>query len=213
MGENREYSKNRNMGRRGPGGHGGMMPGEKAKTFKGTTRKILSYIGRYKIAIVLVMISAVVGTVFNIVGPKVLSKATTEIFNGLVSKVSGGAGIDFHKIGVILLILLGLYCVSALFSFIQGYIMSGISQKLSFRMRKEISEKINRMPLAYFESKTVGEVRSTITNAGDTSDIGIFDKCCRKTFAEVLQGTAGVLRRHQWNNRGVLQRTYDNQGI
>lgn len=156
------------MGRRGPGGHGGMMPGEKAMDFKGTTRKILSYIGRYKIAIVLVMISAVAGTVFNIVGPKVLSKATTEIFNGLVSKVSGGAGIDFHKIGVILLILLGLYCVSALFSFIQGYIMSGISQKLSFRMRKEISEKINRMPLAYFESKTVGEVLSRITNDVDT---------------------------------------------
>ena len=156
------------MGRRGPVGHGGMMPGEKAKDFKGTTRKILSYIGRYKIAIVLVMISAVAGTVFNIVGPKVLSKATTEIFNGLVSKVSGGAGIDFHKIGVILLILLGLYCVSALFSFIQGYIMSGISQKLSFRMRKEISEKINRMPLAYFESKTVGEVLSRITNDVDT---------------------------------------------
>lgn len=156
------------MGRRGPGGHGGMMPGEKAKDFKGTTRKILSYIGSYKIAIVLVMISAVAGTVFNIVGPKVLSKATTEIFNGLVSKVSGGAGIDFYKIGVILLILLGLYCVSALFSFIQGYIMSGISQKLSFRMRKEISEKINRMPLAYFESKTVGEVLSRITNDVDT---------------------------------------------
>ncbi len=168
MGDNREYSKNRNMGRRGPGGHGGMMPGEKAKDFKGTTRKILSYIGRYKIAIVLVMISAVAGTVFNIVGPKVLSKATTEIFYGLVSKVSGGAGIDFQKIGVILLILLGLYCVSALFSFIQGYIMSGISQKLSFRMRKEISEKINRMPLAYFESKTVGEVLSRITNDVDT---------------------------------------------
>ncbi len=156
------------MGRRGPGGRGGMMPGEKAKDFKGTSRKILAYIGRYKIAIVLVMICAVAGTVFNIVGPKVLSKATTEIFNGLVSKVSGGAGIDFHKIGTILLILLALYCVSALFSFIQGFIMSGISQKLSFRMRKEISEKINRMPLAYFESKTVGEVLSRITNDVDT---------------------------------------------
>lgn len=168
MSENREYSKNRNMGRRGPGGHGGMMPGEKAKDFKGTSRKILAYIGRYKIAIVLVMICAVAGTIFNIVGPKVLSKATTEIFNGLVSKVSGGASIDFHKIGIILLILLGLYCVSALFSFIQGFIMSGISQKLSFRMRKEISEKINRMPLAYFESKTVGDVLSRITNDVDT---------------------------------------------
>ena len=168
MSENREYSKNRNMGRRGPGGHGGMMPGEKAKDFKGTSRKILAYIGRYKIAIVLVMICAVAGTIFNIVGPKVLSKAPTEMFNGLVSKVSGGAGIDFHKIGIILLILLGLYCVSTLFSFIQGFIMSGISQKLSFRMRKEISEKINRMPLAYFESKTVGEVLSRITNDVDT---------------------------------------------
>ena len=168
MSENKEYSKNRNMGKRGPGGPGGMMPGEKAKDFKGTTRKILAYIGRYKIAIVLVMICAVAGTVFNIVGPKVLSKATTEIFNGLVSKVSGGAGIDFHKIGIILLTLLGLYCISALFSFIQGFIMSGISQKLSFRMRKEISEKINRMPLAYFESKTVGEVLSRITNDVDT---------------------------------------------
>lgn len=154
--------------RKGPGGPHGMMPGEKAKDFKGTFGKVLAYIGSYKAAIVFVMVCAVAGTVFNIVGPKVLSKATTEIFNGLVSKVSGGAGINFHKIGVILLILLGLYVVSALFSFVQSFIMSGISQKMSYKMRKEISEKINRMPLSYFESKTVGEVLSRITNDVDT---------------------------------------------
>lgn len=154
--------------RKGPGGPNGMMPGEKAKDFKGTFGKMLSYLGGYKVAIIFVMVCAVAGTVFNIVGPKVLSKATTEIFNGLVSKVSGGTGIDFHKIGVILLILLGLYVVSALFSFVRSFIMSGISQKMSYKMRKEISEKINRMPLSYFESKTVGEVLSRITNDVDT---------------------------------------------
>lgn len=154
---------------RGPvHGPGKMAGGEKAKDFKGAMKKLLSYLGRYKIGIVFVMIFAVAGTAFNIIGPKVLAKATTEIFNGLVSKVSGGAGIDFHKIGVILITLLCLYCASALFSFIQGFIMSGISQKLCFRMRKEISEKINRMPLSYFESKTVGEVLSRITNDVDT---------------------------------------------
>lgn len=154
---------------RGPAhGPGRMAGGEKAKDFKGTMKKLLSYLGRYKIGIVFVMIFAVAGTAFNIIGPKVLSKATTEIFNGLVSKVSGGAGIDFHKIGVILITLLCLYIASALFSFIQSFIMSGISQKLCFRMRKEISEKINRMPLSYFESKTVGEVLSRITNDVDT---------------------------------------------
>ena len=154
------------MGGRGPGG--GMMPGEKAKDFKGTFKKILVYMGSYKIALVAVLVFAIGGTTFNIIGPKVLSKATTELFNGLVSKVSGIGGIDFDKIGRILLILLGLYVVSACLSFIQGWLMTGISQKLSFRLRKEISEKINRMPLEYFESRTVGEVLSRITNDVDT---------------------------------------------
>lgn len=154
------------MGGRGPGG--GMMPGEKAKDFKGTFKKILAYMGSYKIALVAVLVFAIGGTTFNIIGPKVLSKATTELFNGLVSKVSGIGGIDFDKIGRILLILLGLYVVSACLSFIQGWLMTGISQKLSFRLRKEISEKINRMPLEYFESRTVGEVLSRITNDVDT---------------------------------------------
>lgn len=154
------------MGGRGPGG--GMMPGEKAKDFKGTFKKILAYMGSYKIALVAVLVFAIGGTTFNIIGPKVLSKATTELFNGLVSKVSGVGGIDFDKIGSILLILLGLYVISACLSFIQGWLMTGISQKLSFRLRKEISEKINRMPLEYFESRTVGEVLSRITNDVDT---------------------------------------------
>lgn len=153
-------------------GHGpmgrGMMPGEKAKDFKGSVGRLLNYMGRYKIALVFVLIFAICGTAFNIVGPKILSKATTEIFNGLMSKLSGGDGIDFVKIGRILLILIGLYGVSACFSFIQGWLMTGISQKMCFRMRKEISEKINRMPLEYFESRTVGEVLSRITNDVDT---------------------------------------------
>lgn len=154
------------MGGRGPGA--GIMPGEKPKDFKGTFKKILAYMGSYKIALVAVLVFAIGGTTFNIIGPKVLSKATTELFNGLVAKVSGVGGIDFDKIGRILLILLGLYLISACLSFIQGWIMTGISQRLSFRLRKEISEKINRMPLKYFESRTVGEVLSRITNDVDT---------------------------------------------
>ena len=159
--------RRRPMRGRGPMGRG-MMPGEKAKDFRGSVGKLLNYMGRYKIALVFVLVFAICGTAFNIVGPKILSKATTEIFNGLVSKLSGGDGIDFAKIGRILLILIGLYGVSACFSFVQGWLMTGISQKMCFRMRKEISEKINRMPLEYFESRTVGEVLSRITNDVDT---------------------------------------------
>ena len=159
--------RRRPMRGRGPMGQG-MMPGEKAKDFKGSVVKLLNYMGRYKIALAFVLIFAICSTAFNIVGPKILSKATTEIFNGLLSKLSGGDGIDFGKIGRILLILIGIYAVSACFSFIQGWLMTGISQKMCFRMRKEISEKINRMPLEYFESRTVGEVLSRITNDVDT---------------------------------------------
>ena len=146
----------------------GMVPGEKAKDFKGTIAKLLKYMSKYKVGIVFVLIFAIGSTAFNIAGPKVLSKAITEIFNGLVGKISGSGGIDFTKIGRILLIMLCLYLISSLFSFVQGWIMTGISQKLCFRFRKEISEKINRMPMKYFESKTVGEVLSRITNDVDT---------------------------------------------
>lgn len=154
---------------RGPmGGGRTMAPAEKAKDFKGTIRKLLKYMGRYKVGMLFVVIFAIGGTVFNIVGPKILGKATTEIFNGLVGKVSGGSGIDFGRIGEILLFLLGLYLVSAAFSFIQGFIMTGITQKLTYKFRKEISEKINRMPMNYFDTRTHGEILSRITNDVDT---------------------------------------------
>lgn len=150
-------------------GHGrGMMPGEKAKDFKGTFNKLLKHMATYKIALIGVIIFAIGGTTFNIIGPKVLGKATTELFEGLVAKISGTGSINFDKIGKILLILLGLYGLSAVLSFIQGWIMTGISQKVCFKFREEISKKINRMPMKYFESKTVGEVLSRITNDVDT---------------------------------------------
>ena len=160
-------SSTKHMPRRMGPGHG-MAPGEKARDFKGTLVKMLDYMGRYKFALIAVMIFAICSTAFNIIGPKVLSQVTTEIFNGLVAKIQGSGGIDFEKIGQILLILLGLYLLSACFNFMQGWLMTGISQKMCFRMRKEISEKINRMPLDYFESRTVGEVLSRITNDVDT---------------------------------------------
>lgn len=150
----------------GPGGH--MMPGEKAKNFKGTARRLLRYMGSYKYGLTAVMFFAVGGTAFNIIGPKILSKATTELFNGLMAKVAGTGGIDFGRIGRILLILLCVYMLSACLSFIQGLIMTGISQKLCYRFRNEISKKINKMPFEYFESRTVGEVLSRITNDVDT---------------------------------------------
>lgn len=171
-----EPSQDRNAGMNkapkrlhGPGhGPGGMMPGEKAKDFKGTIGKLFAYLGNYRFALIAVVIFAVGSTVFNIIGPKVLSRVTTELFNGLVAKVGGTGGIDFEKIGRILLTLLGIYLVSAVFNFVQGWLMTGITQNLCFRMRKEISEKINRMPMKYFESRTVGEVLSRITNDVDT---------------------------------------------
>ncbi len=154
---------------RGPmrGGHG-MMPGEKAKDFKGSTLRLLSYMGKFRFALIGVLLFAVGSTLFHVVGPKILGQATTELFSGLVAKVQGTGSINFGKIGTILLLLLGLYLLSALFSFIQGWIMTGVTQRLCYRLRRDISEKIHRMPMKYFESKTVGEVLSRITNDIDT---------------------------------------------
>ena len=151
--------------------HGHMGPGganEKVKDFKGTLKKLLHYMSVFKVQMAFIVIFAICGTVFDIVGPKILGKATTEIYNGLVSKVSGGSGMDFGRIGQILLMTLGLYLISALCSFIQGYLMTGVSQKTTYRLRKEISEKINRMPMNYFDTKPVGEVLSRVTNDIDT---------------------------------------------
>ena len=154
---------------RGPMGHGhGAAMGEKANDFSGTMKQLMKYMSKYKIALIAVLLFAIGSTVFSIVGPKILGKATTKIFEGLMAKVSGTGGIDFGAIEKILLILVCLYLVSALFSFIQGYIMSGISQKISYEMRNQILEKINRMPMKYFDTKTHGEILSRITNDIDT---------------------------------------------
>ena len=151
-----------------PRGTHGNDAGEKAKDFKGTIKKLIKYMSTFKVHMIFVAVFAIGGTIFNIAGPKILGKATTEIFNGLVSKVSGGSGMDFGKIGQILLLTLGLYVISALCSFIQGIIMTGVSQKTTYRLRKEISEKISRMPMNYFDTKPVGEVLSRVTNDVDT---------------------------------------------
>ena len=160
--------------RHGPmGGGPGMMPGEKPKDLKGSIGKLFVYMGSFKIAVFCVMVFAVISTVFNVAGPKILGRATTALSEGLMGKIAQTGGIDFDFIGKILLLTLSLYVISSLFSFLQGYIMSGITQKVCYRMRKEISEKINRMPMKYFESRTYGEVLSRITNDVDTLGMGL----------------------------------------
>ena len=155
------------MGGHGPGGT------EKARDFKGSIGRLTAYIGRYKFAILIVMIFAACSTVFGVIGPKILGKATTALSEGLLAKIRGTGGIDFTYIGQVLMFVLGLYLLSALFSFVQGWIMTGVTQKLCYRLRKEISEKINRMPMKYFESRTYGEVLSRITNDVDTLGQGL----------------------------------------
>ena len=147
---------------------GAMMPGEKAKDFKGTMKKLLSFMGRFKVQIVVVLLFAIGSTVFSIVGPKVLSEATTVLFNGIVAKIGGEGGIDFDRIAQILLFTLGLYLMSAACSFVQGWIMSSVSQRTCYEMRRQISEKIDRMPFGYFDNANTGDVLSRITNDVDT---------------------------------------------
>ena len=159
--------------RRGPMGGRGMTPGEKPKDLKGAIGKLTSYIRHFKFAIVIVAVFAACSTVFSVIGPKILGKATTALSEGLMAKIRGTGGIDFTYIGKILLFVLGLYLLSALFSFVQGWIMTGVTQKICYQLRKEISEKINRMPMKYFESRTYGEVLSRITNDVDTLGQGL----------------------------------------
>ena len=162
---------------RGPvmGGHRSraMNSGEKAKDFKGAMKRLLKYMKRYKIRFVLMFLFAIAGTIFNIVGPKILGKATTELFNGLVAKVNGTGSIDFEKIGYILLWTLGLYLASACFSFIQGYVMTGISNDVTYNLRKDISKKFSRLPMNYYESRTNGEILSRVTNDVDTLQMSL----------------------------------------
>ncbi len=172
MSSENEASRKQNT-HRGPMGGRGMQGGEKARDFKGSIGKLASYISKFRLAIAVVMFFAVCSTIFNVVGPKILGKATTALSEGLVEKISGTGGIDFTYIGRILLFTLGLYAASAIFNFVQGWIMTGVTQRLCYRLRKEISEKINRMPMKYFESRTYGEVLSRITNDVDTLGQGL----------------------------------------
>ncbi len=168
-----ENHRSRPRAGHGPMGGPPMGGGEKAKDFKGTLKKLLAEIGGYKFAVLAVIIFAIGSTVFNIIGPKVMGNATTELANGLMAKIQGTGGIDFGAIGNILLFVLGMYLLSALLSFVQGFIMTGVTQKLCYRLRRDISRKINRMPMKYFETRTYGEVLSRITNDVDTLGNGL----------------------------------------
>jgi ATP-binding cassette subfamily B multidrug efflux pump len=158
--------------RGGPMGRGGpmaLMKGEKARDFKGTMRKLIQYLGSYRIAILIVMLFAMASTIFSIIGPKILGQATTKLFEGVLAEIAGtGTGIDFGYIGRIILMTLALYLGSSLFAFIQGWIMSRVSVDITYRFRKDIADKINRMPFKYFDSTSQGEVLSRITNDVDT---------------------------------------------
>ncbi|MBN8635913.1 MAG: ABC transporter ATP-binding protein, partial [Anaerolineae bacterium] len=156
-----------------PGGQGhgpmAMMKGESARDFRGTMKKLIAYIGEYKLSIVVVLLFAIASTIFMIVGPKILGQATTKLFEGVMGQISGtGTGIDFEYIGNIIVLLIVLYLISTLFAYIQGYVMAGISMKVTYRLRTDISEKINRLPLKYYDTTNQGEVLSRVTNDVDT---------------------------------------------
>ena len=175
-----------------PGPMGGPRGGqttERAKDFKKTTKKLIrSYLVNYKIPIIIVMIFAIGSTIFTIVGPKILGNATTEIFNGLISKLSGGTGIDFGKVGQIALTLLGLYVISALFSFIQRFLMTNVAQKITYKLRNDIAIKINKLPMKYFDKKTNGEVLSIITNDIDTLSMNL-----NQSITEIITSVCTII--------------------
>lgn len=157
--------------KRGPmGGHGGGHGAyDKAKDFKGTTKKLIkNYLAEYKWKIIIVLLFAAGSTIFTIVGPKILGDATTEIFNGIISKISGGSGINFEKIAQILLTILGLYGISTILSYMQGFMMTNVAQKITYKLRNDIVQKIGKLPMNYFDKRTNGEVLSVITNDIDT---------------------------------------------
>jgi ATP-binding cassette, subfamily B, multidrug efflux pump len=185
---NMRPAKNRGSMGRGPMGPGMGAVGEKAKDFKGSIKKLASYMSRYKISFIFVVIFVIGSTVFSIVGPKILGNVTTDLFDGLVNKINGTGGIDFDSIGKTLLMLLGLYVISMIFSFIQGFIMTGISQKITYRFRKEISEKINRMPMNYFETKSHGEVLSRVTN-----DVDTLNQSLNQSLTQIITSIAMII--------------------
>ncbi|WFR55983.1 ABC transporter ATP-binding protein [Anaerocolumna sp. AGMB13025] len=172
----------------GPMGGGPMGVTEKAKDFKGSIKKLAIYMSKYKLSFVFVVIFAIASTVFAIAGPKILGNVTTDLFKGFVEKIQGTGGINFNSIGKTLLTLLGLYVLSMIFSFVQGFIMTGISQKVTYRFRKEISEKINRMPMNYFETKTHGEVLSRVTN-----DVDTLSQSLNQSITQIITSVAMII--------------------
>lgn len=184
---NGKKSGTKSMGGMGTMGRG-KGPVVKAKNFKGTMKTLLKHLSEYKFYILLVIIFAIGSTVFSIVGPKILGNATTEIFNGLVSKLTGGSGIDFSNIRNILTKLIAIYFISMIFSFMQGYIMSGISQKLTYELRKEMAEKLNRMPMNYFDTRTHGEVLSRITN-----DIDTLNQSLNQSMTQIITAISTII--------------------
>ena len=181
---------------RGPmGGHGrggpmmrGMMKTEKAKDFKGSLKKLVYYLSRYKTRIFIAIAIAIGSTAARIVGPKILGNATTELFNGLIAKVNGTGNIRFDVIGRILLVVLALYVGSAIFAYIQGWIMALVSADISYRLRKDISEKINKMELKYYDRVTQGEVLSRITN-----DVDVINQTLSQSITQVITSIVTVL--------------------
>ena len=173
---------------KGSMGGGPMMSGEKAKNFKGSVAKLAKYMSKFKLAMISVFIFAVGSTIFNIVGPKQLAKATNKIFEGLQSKIAGTGGIDFDGIGKILLIVLGLYCISAVFQFIQGWLMTSVSQKVSYNLRKDLSEKINRLPMNFFDKQTHGEVLSRITN-----DVDMLSQSLNQSITQLITSITTII--------------------
>jgi ATP-binding cassette subfamily B protein len=167
---------------------GGMMKGEKAKDFKGTMRKLIGYLGAYKIAIAVILVVSAGSTVFSIVGPKILGRATTKLFEGVVAKIAGTGSIDFPGIGRIILAVLGLYALSAAFSYVQGWIMADVSMKITYRLRRDIAEKINRMPLRYFDGTNHGEVMSLIQN-----DVDTVNRTLSQSLTQIVQSAASVI--------------------
>jgi ATP-binding cassette subfamily B multidrug efflux pump len=183
---------NRGARRRGPMAGGGpmaMMKGEKPRDFKGTMRKLIQYLGSYRISILIVMLIAAASTVFAIVGPKILGKATTKLYEGVMGQIAGtGSGIDFTYIGRIILLTLGLYLTSSVLTYIQGWIMSNISMDITYRFRRDIAAKINRMPLKYFDGTSHGEILSRITN-----DVDTVSQTLNQSLSQIITSVATVI--------------------
>src|ERR1041384_5303930 len=179
-------AQNRPMG---PMRGGMMMGGQKARDFNGTMRKLLTYLRAYRVSLIIAVFFAICSTVFSVIGPKISGLAITKLYEGVVAQISGnGGGIDFGYIGNIVLILAGLYLIASVFSYVQGWIMAGISMKVTYRFRQDISEKINRMPLRYFDGTNHGEVMSRVTN-----DVDTVSQTLNQSLSQIITSVTSVI--------------------